>query len=253
MIAVLSPSKRLNYDSSEVQFNDVPEFSNRAGQLITVLRKQSKTDIMKLMKINEDLADLNYKRYKGFRRNYTEENSKAAVMAFTGDVYLGMDPKTFSKKDLSFAQDHIRILSGLYGLLRPLDAMQPYRLEMGTSLENKKGKNLYAFWGDDITKALNKLLEGQKEKVLVNLASKEYYSSINTSKIKGDILDINFKEYRNGVLKFLSFNAKKARGFMARYIVQNKLQTKESIKGFDLENYYFSEELSNDKSFTFIR
>ena len=163
MITVISPSKRLNYDPTEVRPVDTPFFGNNAMQLISVLRKKSRPEIASLMNISEDLADLNYKRYKSFRRTYTEDNSKPALLAFTGDVYLGLEANDFLKDDIDFAQKHLRILSGLYGLLRPMDAMQAYRLEMGSPLENKKGKNLHEFWGDSITKELNKLLKDQKQ------------------------------------------------------------------------------------------
>ena len=253
MISVLSPSKRLNFNEDPLDFRDTPQFSSKAKQLIAILKKKSKPEIMNLMNINEKLAELNLNRYRSFKKDYTKENSKAAIFAFTGDVYLGLDPKTLLPDELEFAQNHIRILSGLYGILRPMDAMQAYRLEMGSNLDNKKGKNLYEFWGMDITKEINKLLLEQKDPVLVNLASKEYFSVLNKNKIKGEIIDIHFKEYRNGALKFLSFNAKKARGFMARYIVQQKIERREDLKGFNLQNYYFEESLSDSHNFTFVR
>ncbi|MBT8189774.1 MAG: peroxide stress protein YaaA [Saprospiraceae bacterium] len=253
MISVLSPSKRLNYNDDQVKFRDTPMYSSKAKQLIGILKKKSKPEIMALMNINEKLADLNVDRYKSFKKDYTEDNSKAALLAFTGDVYLGLDAKSLTTNELEFAQGHLRILSGLYGLLKPLDAMQPYRLEMGSRLENRKGKNLYEFWGLDITKEINKLLATQNDPVLVNLASKEYFSVLDRKKIKGDIIDIHFKEFRNGQLKFLSFNAKKARGFMARYIIKNKIEDREGLKGFNLENYYFEESLSDSHNFTFVR
>ena len=253
MLIVISPSKRLNFDPTDVKATDTPLFASKAKQLINILKKKSVEEIKTLMRLSDDLAELNHKRYKSFKRDYTEDNSKTALLAFTGDVYLGLDAKTLEKDEFAFAQDHLRILSGLYGLLRPLDAMQPYRLEMGTTLENKKGSNLYQFWGDDITKELNKLMSTHESKLLVNLASKEYFSAINTKKLKAEILDINFREFRNGKLMFLSFNAKKARGFMSRYIIKNKLTTKEEIKGFNYENYYFDEAHSTESAYTFIR
>ncbi|NNE25882.1 MAG: peroxide stress protein YaaA [Saprospiraceae bacterium] len=253
MITVLSPSKKLDFTASNIKALDTPLFKNRTKQLVSILKKKSATDLKELMHISDALAELNVARYKSFGSNYTEENSKPSLMAFTGDVYLGLEAKTLNKRDINFAQKHFRILSGLYGLLKPLDAMQPYRLEMGTSLENKKGKDLYTFWGDAITKAINKDLDQQKDKTLVNLASKEYFQSLDRNKIKGDVVDIHFREYRNGQLKFLSFNAKKARGFMSRYIIENRIDTKEELKGFNVENYYFDEKLSASDSFTFVR
>ncbi len=253
MIVVLSPSKRLNYDPVEIASEGIPLFTNKAKQLIGILKKKSRSDIQSLMNINEDLSDLNYKRYRAFTKEYTSENSKPAILAFTGDVYLGLEAKNFSSAEMEFAQNHIRILSGFYGLLKPLDSMQAYRLEMGTNLENRRGKNLYEFWGNEITKELNKELAQQEDPVLINLASKEYFASVNTKKIKGTIINIHFKEYRNGQLKFLSFNAKKARGFMSKYIVNNSITQREGLKGFNYENYYFAEELSSDIDYTFVR
>ena len=253
MLIVISPSKRLNFDPTDIPATDTPHFASKAKQLINILKKKPVGEIKQMMNLSDDLAALNYKRYKDFKKEYTAENSKTALLAFTGDVYLGLDAKTLDQASLDFAQVHLRILSGLYGLLRPLDAIQAYRLEMGTQLENRKGNNLYKFWGDDITKELNKLFADMDSKILINLASKEYFSAINTKKLKAEVIDINFREFRDGKLKFLSFNAKKARGFMSRYIIENKLTSKEEIKGFNYENYYFDEEHSTDTSFTFIR
>ena len=253
MITILSPSKKLDFKISNIKAIDTPVFKNKTKQLVSILKKKSAQDLKDLMHISDALAELNVNRYKSFSSTYTEQNSKASLMAFTGDVYLGLDAESLNKRDINFAQKHFRILSGLYGLLKPLDAMQPYRLEMGTSLENKKGKDLYSFWGDSITKEINEALDSQKDKTLVNLASKEYFHSIKKDKIKGNVVDIHFKEYRNGQLKFLSFNAKKARGFMSRYIIENRIDKKEDLKGFNIENYYFDSELSSEDSFTFVR
>lgn len=253
MLIVLSPSKRLNYDPAETGFRDTPEFAAKAIQLTGILKKFSVPELMNLMNINEDLASLNLSRYKAFSKEFTNDNAKAAILAFTGDVYLGLDASTLSQKQMDFAQDHLRILSGLYGILRPLDAMQPYRLEMGTSLPNRKGKNLYEFWGGEITKSLNRALKSLDSGLLVNLASKEYFSTINLKKLKAEVLEITFREYRDGKLKFLSFNAKKARGFMSRYIIQNQITSKEAIKGFNSENYHFDEALSSETNYMFVR
>jgi cytoplasmic iron level regulating protein YaaA (DUF328/UPF0246 family) len=205
------------------------------------------------MSISEKIAEENVERYKSFNLEHTQKNSKPAILAFKGDVYRGLDNDNLSKENLHFAQDHVRILSGLYGLLRPMDLIQPYRLEMGSRLKNRRGDNLYRFWGSRITDLLNEDLENQKEKLVVNLASKEYYSSLKEKKINAPVLHINFKEYHNGDLKFLSFNAKVARGLMTKYIIKNRLNSLESIKGFNLENYAFSEECSTDKEWLFTR
>ncbi len=253
MIIVISPAKTLDYTKSTLQATDTPKFRKHANQLIEILKTKSPEDLKKLMSISDQLAELNYRRFQKFSSRYTDNNSKASIMAFKGDVYLGLEAETLQIEDITFAQKHLRILSGLYGLLKPLDKMQPYRLEMGTTLANEKGNNLYIFWGDQITKAINRDLASQEEKVLVNLASNEYFKSIHTKKIKAKILDISFKEFRNGTLSFISFNAKKARGLMSRYIIQNKITKVDDIKGFNLDNYYFDEENSTEDNFLFVR
>ena len=253
MIVLLSPAKTLDYSDTPVEAQDVPKFRKRTFELIQILKQKTPKDLMELMHISEKLADENYQRYQKFSKNYTTYNSKAALLAFKGDVYLGLEANTLDTKDMLYAQDHIRILSGLYGVLKPLDKMQPYRLEMGTSLENAFGGNLYKFWGDDITKAINRDLGKQKSKLVVNLASNEYFNAVDRKKIKAPILDIQFKEYKNGKLMFVSFTAKKARGLMARYIVTNRIENKEDVKSFNLEDYYFDAALSKENSYTFVR
>ena len=253
MLVVLSPAKTLDYSPQSVQATKNPKFKKDAAELIEVLKTKTPKDLMKLMSIKDKLAELNYGRYQNFKKSYTEKNSKAALLAFKGDVYIGMDASTLSSKEILYAQDHVRILSGLYGILSPLDKMQPYRLEMGTSLKTERGSNLYHFWGDKVTKEINKQLKLHENKVLINLASKEYFHVVQRDNIKGKVLDINFKEIRDGKLKFISFSAKKARGLMARYIVKNKVSDIESLKGFNYENYYFDESLSNENEFIFVR
>jgi len=205
------------------------------------------------MHISDKLASLNHGRYQEFSSRYTDNNSKAAIYAFKGDVYIGLDAETLSKADLTFAEKHLRILSGLYGCLRPMDKMQPYRLEMGTALKNPRGKNLYDFWREPLTKDINKTLKKNGNDLIVNLASKEYFSALDKKGLKGELIDIGFKEYRDGKLKFISFNAKKARGMMARYIIQERITTKEGLKGFNADGYGYDEELSSDKEFLFVR
>jgi cytoplasmic iron level regulating protein YaaA (DUF328/UPF0246 family) len=253
MLVLLSPAKTLDYTESSVKATKNPKFKSDALELIDILKEKSIGDLMNLMSIKEKLGALNFERYQKFSKNYTVNNSKAALLAFKGDVYIGLDATTLTNDEILYSQDHIRILSGLYGLLSPLDKMQPYRLEMGTTLKTEKGTNLYHFWGDKITKEVNKQLKAQENAVLVNLASQEYFHAIKRDKIKGDIIDINFKEFRDGKLKFISFTAKKARGLMTRYIIQNKIETKEGLKGFNYENYFFDESLSDASQFTFVR
>jgi len=205
------------------------------------------------MGISDKLGELNYNRYRSYNSKDSIKSKKQAVLAFTGDVYTGMQTESFTKKDLKYAQNHLRILSGLYGLLRPLDAIQPYRLEMGTNLKNKKGKNLYEFWGDQITDTLNDDLSKSKINVIVNLASNEYFKVINKKKVGADILDIDFREYRGDTLKFISFNAKKARGMMFHYATKNNIKKVEDLKGFNYEDYSFSKENSTDSKWSFVR
>ena len=253
MLILLSPAKTLDYTVSPVKATKNPKFKSDASELISVLKEKSIGDIMKLMSIKEKLGTLNFERYQKFSKSYTVNNSKAALFAFKGDVYIGLDASTLTDSEVMYSQDHVRILSGLYGLLCPLDKMQPYRLEMGTTLKTERGTNLYHFWGDKITKEVNKQLKAQENAVLVNLASQEYFHSIKRNKIKGDIVDINFKEFRDGKLKFISFSAKKARGLMTRYIIKNEIKNKEDLKGFNSENYYFDESISDENQYTFVR
>ena len=254
MIVLLSPAKTLDYDQppSESKLTE-HVFQKETMQLIRILKKKKQSEIKELMNISDALADLNVKRFKAFSKDYPVETSKAAIEAFKGDVYVGLDYPTLDRQDIDFAQAHLRILSGLYGLLRPLDKMQAYRLEMGTRLENKLGSNLYHFWGDKIVKQLNKQLKELESDLVINLASNEYFKAVNVKKMKGTVIEANFKEDRDGVLKFISFNAKKARGMMARYIIKNKITNIEDLKGFDLDGYYFSEEHSSAQSLLFIR
>ncbi len=254
MITLLSPAKTLDYDSPEKIDNlSIPQFALDSNRLIRILKKKSVAEIKSLMHISDDLAKLNRARYKNFKKEYTPENSKSAIMAFKGDVYVGLEASTLNEDELNFANDHIRILSGLYGLLLPFDRMQPYRLEMGTRLENKKGTNLYHYWGDSISKAINKDLKAQESDVVLNLASNEYFKAVDKKKLKARIINVDFREEKNGELKFVSFFAKKARGLMARYVIKNKIDEVESLAGFDYENYRFSEEHSTEDSLLFVR
>ncbi len=253
MIAVLSPAKTLDYEYDGFKAASTPRLKNKTQELIDILKKKKATDLMKLMKINEKLGQLNFERYQNFSEKYTVKNSKPALSAFKGDVYLGLDVATLKAKDIDIANDKIRILSGLYGLLKPLDKMQPYRLEMGTKLQNASGKNLYKFWGDEITDLLNKDLKKTKSKYLINLASKEYFSAVNRQDIKAEVIDVGFKEYRDGQLKFLSFHAKKARGLMARYIIKENPKSINALKGFNYDNYAIDEALSSENLLMFTR
>ncbi len=253
MLFVLSPSKTLDFEEPRFTEYSEPDFLNESQELVNILKKKKVKDLKSLMSISDNLAVLNARRYDAFEQPFTLNNSKQAVLAFKGDVYTGLNSDVLNEEDLRFAQDHLRILSGLYGLLRPMDLIQPYRLEMGTRLKNKKGKDLYSFWGDKITYQINEALVNHEEKVLVNLASKEYFKAVNTKKLEGDLLTISFKEYRDDQYKVIAFNAKKARGMMSRYIIQNRIDEVEKLKAFDWEGYFFNPDLSDEREWVFTK
>lgn len=254
MLIVISPAKTLDYDTPPATSTATqPDFLEQSAKLIKELKQLSPDEIASLMNISDKLAQLNAARFEAWKKTFTLKNAKQAVLAFKGDVYAGLDANSLSEKQLEFAQKHLRILSGLYGLLRPLDLMQAYRLEMGTKFANQRGKDLYAFWGDLITDKLNEALASQKKPVLVNLASNEYFKSINTKALKADIITPVFKDWKSGQYKIISFYAKKARGLMCRYIIDHKITQPEKLKGFDYEGYVFNEAMSSDKEWVFTR
>ena len=254
MITLLSPSKKLNLDSQDIIDHYTQcEFIKSAETLANEAKNLTENDLKDLMDISDKLAKLNRERFDRWALPFNQENAKQAVLAFDGGVYSGLKADTFSDKDFTFAQDHLRILSGLYGILKPLDLIQPYRLEMGVGFQNPKGKDLYAFWKESITKSLNKTLKKHSSPIIINCASIEYFSAIDLSKLNGDILSIVFKEYRNDELKFISFNAKKARGLMTQYIMKNKIDKLSDIKDFNYEDYKFDSKLSEDNTFVFTR
>ena len=254
MITLLSPSKKLNLDSQDIIDHYTQcEFIKSAETLANKAKNLTENDLKDLMDISDKLAKINRERFDRWALPFNQENAKQAVLAFDGGVYSGLKADTFSDKDFTFAQDHLRILSGLYGILKPLDLIQPYRLEMGVGFQNPKGKDLYAFWKESITKSLNKTLKKHSSPIIINCASIEYFSAIDLSKLNGDILSIVFKEYRNDELKFISFNAKKARGLMTQYIMKNKIDKSSDIKDFNYEDYKFDSKLSEDNTFVFTR
>ena len=254
MITLLSPSKKLNFEPQNMVDNYTQcEFIKSAEILANKAKDLTESDLKELMDISDKLAQLNRERFDRWSLPFNSSNAKQAILAFDGGVYSGLRANTFSDKDFGFAQDHLRILSGLYGILKPLDLIQPYRLEMGVSFQNPKGKNLYDFWKQSITDNLNNTLKKHPSPVIINCASVEYFSAIDLSKLKGNILSIVFKEYRNGELKFISFNAKKARGLMTQYIVKNKIDDHTNIKDFNYEDYKFDSKLSEDSKFVFTR
>ena len=240
MLIVLSPAKSLDYKTRvKVKAPTLPEFVSESAKLIAELKKLSPQDVAKLMSLSDQLAALNVGRYRDWSKKFTDENSKPAIYAFDGDVYDGFDVKTLNTKALDFAQDHIRILSGLYGALRPLDLMQPYRLEMGTSFQNARGKDLYAFWGDRVTDSLKKVLEIQKKPILLNLASEEYFKVLQAKNLDCPVIAPVFQDGKDGKFKIISFYAKRARGLMARYVVENRITDPADLKGFNLDGYKY--------------
>lgn len=254
MLMVVSPAKTLDYTSTVTYKGYTePEHLAETKQLIKELKKFSVQDLASLMSISDKLAALNVARYTEWSSEFTLDNARQAILAFRGDVYTGLAVDDFSAKDFEFAQDHLRILSGLYGVLRPLDLMQPYRLEMGTKLENPKGKDLYAFWDEKISQWLNQALAAQGDNLLLNLASNEYFSSVKIKALDAQVINVDFKDLKNGQYRIISFYAKKARGMMARYIIKNRLTTVEQLKSFNSRGYYWSEEHSNDHKLVFLR
>ena len=254
MLIVISPAKTLDFETPpKVPTFTIPDFLDDSAELIDELRSYEPYRLGDLMGISPKLADLNSNRYHNWSLPFTADNAKQSVLAFKGDVYAGLDADNLDVDDLQFAQAHLRILSGLYGVLKPLDLMQPYRLEMGTKLKNRRGKDLYDFWDDRINKILNDELAGQDSPVLVNLASNEYFKSVQAESLNARIVTPTFKEERNGEYKFISFTAKKARGLMSRYIIRNRLAEPDDLRGFDLEGYRYNDALSDTDSPVFTR
>ncbi|MGD2052580.1 MAG: peroxide stress protein YaaA [Gammaproteobacteria bacterium] len=254
MLITLSPSKGQDFETPGLSKTySKPRALKDSELLINELRKIRPKDIQQLMSVSENIAKLTADRYRAFKTPFTPKNAKQAIFAFKGDVYSGIDIEKYKESDLKYAQDHLRILSGLYGCLRPLDLVQPYRLEMKTKLPNARGDNLYQFWGDRITDELNRELEEQKQPVLVNLASNEYFKSVKPKKLKGRLLNINFKETRDGKTRVVAIFAKRARGMMADYILRNRIENPEDIKQFREGGYRFSKQLSDDSQWTFVR
>lgn len=250
---VISPAKTLDFGGSPYPHFTQPAYLEDSQELIKQLREFSVADIGKLMKISEKLSVLNQQRYEDFQTPFTPDNARQALLVFKGDVYKGIDIENYNDDDLAFAQEHLRILSGLYGVLRPLDLMQAYRLEMGTKLANKRGKNLYEFWGTQISEQLNGDLGTQSEPWLVNLASNEYFKAIAPKALKAKILNIAFKENKGGTYKVIGIHAKRARGLMVDFVIKKRIETPEPMKSFDVEGYEFNEALSTAETWTFCR
>lgn len=254
MLALISPAKTLDYESSlpTDQYTQA-RLLEHSQELIEVASKLSATEISSLMSVSEKIANLNVERFRDWQPEFDLSNARQAIFAFKGDVYTGLDAYNLKDHDISYAQEHLRMLSGLYGLLRPLDLMMPYRLEMGTKLANSRGHNLYEFWGHTITELINYDLAAANSELLVNIASDEYYKSVKENKIQAEIIKPVFLDQKNGKYKVISFYVKKARGLMARFIIENQIDRVEDLKGFNTEGYYFDAESSLKGELVFKR
>jgi len=254
MLILLSPAKSLDYETPPMAVSHtLPQFVPQSAELIQVLKQKSPVQIAELMDLSDNLAGLNVARYEAWRPKFTAKNSKQAVLAFNGDVYDGLDAKSLKPKDLEWAQEHVCILSGLYGVLRPLDWMQAYRLEMGCALANAKGKNLYQFWGSAISEYLNDQMAADPSPVIINLASQEYFKAVDKKILNASVIECVFEDYKGGKYKVISFFAKRARGLLARYAIQNKIKHPEKLKQFDNDGYAFADAVSDSHRWVFRR
>lgn len=254
MLMVISPAKDLDYQSPlSVTRYSQPALLDQSLELMPYCRELTPAQLSSLMHISDKLAGLNAARFAQWSTPFTPDNARQALFAFNGDVYQGLQASSLTEKDLEYAQQHLRILSGLYGVLRPLDLMQPYRLEMGTALENGRGKNLYQFWGDRISTELNQQLQQLNSDTLLNLASQEYFKAVDKKVLKARVIDVEFKDFKNGQYKIISFFAKKARGLMARYVIENQIDKPDDLKQFNTAGYQFSSAESKADKLVFTR
>lgn len=255
MLILLSPAKIQNFKSQQITDKyTFPEFIAEAGKLVNLIRELSPNELSKLLDINANLTQLNFDRYFNWHKPFTVENAKQAVLVFDGEVYRGLDAKSFSDDDFEYAQNHLRLLSGLYGVLRPLDLIQPYRLEVSSKLINPQGSNLYDFWQKKVTKSvLSALVNSGKPEILLNLASSEYFKSLNLKNKKVKVIDVEFYEYKNDTFKQIVIYTKKARGLMAGYVIKNRIEDEENVKGFNSDGYWYSPQMSTDNKLVFIR
>jgi len=254
MLTLLSPAKKLNMDPADLSLEITqPVLSKATRELAKLAKTQSADDLKRLMHISDKLAELNADRFKAFNLDNRSNSAKPAGLAFDGDVYWGLEAKSLSENDLAYAQDHLRILSGLYGVLRPLDSIQPYRLEMGTKLANARGKSLYDFWGTQIADNLNETLSGHGDKTIINLASNEYFKAVDKKTIQSPIISAKFLNIKDGQARALMYYAKFGRGLMARWIMQNRIDTAQDLKAFNLDGYSFDADLSSETELVFTR
>jgi cytoplasmic iron level regulating protein YaaA (DUF328/UPF0246 family) len=254
MLTVISPAKTLDFDTPTVTdaFTQ-PVHLTQSRKLVRRMRQLSGQELSKLMHVSDNIAGLNQQRFKKWKTPFNPENARQAIFAFKGDVYIGLDAYSMTAQNVDFAQDHLRILSGLYGLLRPLDLMQPYRLEMGTRIDTDMGNNLYQFWDGRITKTLNQELKQSGSNSLINLASNEYFKSIKPKLLKADVITPVFKDYNKGSYQVIGFFAKKARGLMTRYLIDNEIDNPATLKDFSAEGYAFNTAMSNSNEWVFTR
>jgi len=254
MIAVISPAKKLNFNAdSPIKAFTQCDFLDESKKLVDKAKDYTFDDIMKLMSVSENIANLTVQRFQDWNLPFDEQNAKQAALAFNGDTYTGLDAETFSQDDFNYSQDHLRILSGLYGLLRPLDLIQPYRLEMGTTMNNSKGKNLYEFWGTKISEQLNRDVNNHKSKYIVNCASDEYFKVIDLPTLNVPVIKPIFKDVKNGAPKVISFFAKRARGMMSKFIIKNRVQSIDDLHGFNDNGYKFQPAQSENHELLYIR
>ena len=254
MLAVISPAKKLDFETEpKTGKHTQPAFLDDSEVLVEMARGLTREDLARTMKLSDKLADLNFKRFKAFKRPFSLANAKQAALVFNGDTYVGLDAPTLDKADMAFAQDHLRILSGLYGVLRPLDLIQPYRLEMGAKFLTPKSHDLYGFWAGRLTAALNQVVRKQPDPSVINLASKEYFKAVHEKDLEGPVITPVFKEVRDGVAKVLGMFAKRARGAMARYIIKNRVESPHQLKSFAEDGYGYRPDLSDGKKWVFTR
>ncbi len=254
MLAIISPAKKLKFETRDPSLaSSQPVFPKDTNELIKVARKLTRADLRQMMKISDKLADLNYQRFQTFSKTPTENDTKQAVMAFAGDTYTGLDAPTLDQQDLAFAQDNLLILSGLYGLLKPHDLIQPYRLEMGRKLKTKRGETIYAFWGDRIAAQLDQQLAGHKYPVIINLASNEYFKAAKTKALKARVINMVFKEKKADDYKIIGLFAKRARGAMARYMIKHRIERPDDLKNFSEDGYQHQPAMSDDDHWVFTR
>lgn len=254
MLALISPAKKMDFDAEwNVNYCTQPGFLDHSQELVDTVKRLSPSRLQSLMKLSDKLGDLNYNRYQRFAAPFTPDNARPAITAFRGDTYVGLDADSLTVDDMAYAQDHLRMLSGLYGLLRPLDLMQAYRLEMGTKITNPRGEDLYDFWGDLLTKSCNDSVQNHKDKTIICLASNEYIKAIRRDRLENDFITCHFKELKDGEPKTIGLFAKRARGMMARFMIQNRIEAPEGLKGFNEDEYEFMPSLSDEQNYVFLR